>query len=532
MRTLLVHPGFPDPFIGICRVLDRGKTLSSHIPLGLVTIASMFPKEWPVRLRDLIFEDISDQDWAETDLVAVTGMCVQDKHIVKVIREAKKRGKTVLAGGSWVSHFPDHALHEGADLVVKGEAELIFDQVLERLRTKEFGSVISTEEKTDMKLVPLPRFDLLDMERYLCMSVQFSRGCPFRCEFCDVTNLMGRKVRSKTPDQVLTELDLLYNLGWRQRVIFSDDNFIGVPTRAKTLLKQMIPWMESKTRPFDFFAQVSANVASDDELLDLLFRADFWQVCVGIETTDPDVLKRAGKLQNIALDLDKVCEKITEAGLTMLASFMIGCDDEKPGVDRRVIDFATRNRIPEVFLFPLRATPGTDLWNRLEREGRLLPDSSVSIGHEPTLMNFVTKRPKPEIARETIYFYETAYDPIAFLERAVSLFDAMKPTNGAKSTRRIHRGAIQWVLISLYRQGAVYSSRWKFWKLFFKTLIRFPTRFRHFLFYSTMGVVSYEYFQNLISELHLEIQHMEGEGTSDAVERSYEYSERGLTAYK
>jgi len=513
MNVLLVHPGFPEPFIGSCRVFV-GRKVSSHIPLGLVTVASLFPSDWHLWLRDLVFEDISDQDWNEADLVGITGMCVQDRQIIEIIKEAKKRGKTVLAGGGWASHFPEDVLNLGADLVVEGEAEPIFDEVLERLRSREFGAVITPAEKTHMELAPPPRFDILNLKKYLSMSVQFSRGCPFKCEFCDVTNLMGRKVRTKSPGQVLNELQALYDLGWRNRVLFTDDNFIGIPPRAKTLLKSLIPWMDSRDRPFEFFTQLSANVSSDDELLDLLAGAGFWQVCVGIESTDPETLKRTGKLHNVSLDLDKVCRKIHEAGITMIATFMIGYDNEKPGVDQRVIDFVTRNHIPEVYLHPLRATPGTELWKRLEREGRLLPEANLSIAHTPALMNFVPTRPKAEIAREAVHVYDAMYEPIGFLKRALDLLSVMEPTNAPKSSTELPPGAVQWLMISLYRQGVVYPSRWKFWRLFFSTLVKFPGRFRLFLFYCTFGVIAFEFMRDVISAVNVEMERTEGESTS------------------
>jgi radical SAM superfamily enzyme YgiQ (UPF0313 family) len=437
-------------------------------------------------------------------------MCVQDRYIIEIIEEAKKRGKTVLVGGGWASHFPEDALCIGADLVVQGEAEPIFDEVVDRLKSGKLGTVIATDVRTDLESALPPRFDILKMKKYMSMSVQFSRGCPFRCEFCDVTNLMGRKMRTKRPEQILNELQILYDLGWRNRVLLTDDNFIGIPPRAKMLLRSIIPWMESRNRPFEFFTQLSANVASDDEMLNLLADAGFWQVCVGIESTDPDTLKDAGKLHNIPLNLDEVCQKIHQAGITMIATFMIGFDNEKPGVDERVIDFAIRNHIPEVYLHPLRATPGTQLWKRLEREGRLLPESNLSIGHTPALMNFISTRPKTEIAKEAIHVYDTMYEPIGFLNRALELLEVMRPAKGTKTSVELPPGAVQWLLISLYRQGVVYPSRWKFWKLFFSTMTRFPGRFRLFLFYCTFGVIAHEFMRDVISAVKAELQRTEG----------------------
>ncbi len=248
---------------------------------------------------------------------------------METIREAKRRGKKVVVGGSLVFHFPEQALNAGADIVVRGEAEVIMPQLLESLRGQESGIVISADGPADLETTPPARYDLLDLNAYVDMAIQFSRGCPFHCEFCDITLMFGRRVRTKTPRQILDELTILYNLGWRRLVFFVDDNFIGNVTMAKNLLQELIPWNESRGRPFDFNTQASVNLGADDELLEAISRAGFIRVFLGIETTDKESLKGAKKYQNASADLVTLCDKITHAGLQIIAGCIIGFRQRK-----------------------------------------------------------------------------------------------------------------------------------------------------------------------------------------------------------
>ena len=259
------------------------------------------------------------------------------------------------------------------------------------------------------------------------MAVQFSRGCPFQCEFCDITFMYGREVRTKSPDQILQELQILYDLGWRRVVFFVDDNFIGNPSRTKDLLRKLVPWMEERGHPFDFTTQASVNLAADQELLDLMVRAGFWKVFLGIETLDRESLKDAKKFQNAAVDLDQVCEKINRAGLQIIAGCILGFDNERPGADQRLIDFASRNHIPEMFVTLLQAGPGTDLWKRLEKEGRLMFGGfNDNLGSQTGLINFLPTRPRSEIAGEFIRLYDALYDPEFYLNRSFEYLSRME----------------------------------------------------------------------------------------------------------
>ena len=274
--------------------------------------------------------------------------------------------------------------------MVVGEAEVVIEQVLQHLNRQDFGVIIRAERMADLSHSPSPRYDLLKREKYLNASVQFSRGCPFNCEFCDVTVMLGHEVRTKTPKQIISELQMLYDLGARGYIFIVDDNFIGSVSKAKALLQALVSWQETHSRPFEFYTQCSVNLASDDELLDWMVKAGFYKVFLGIETLDIDSLKRANKHQNAGVNLTEACIKINNAGLGIIAGCIIGFDNERPGADERLIEFALNTEIPEMLISLLQAAQGSDLWNRLQREGRLIRVSTndVTLGNKTVRYEF------------------------------------------------------------------------------------------------------------------------------------------------
>jgi radical SAM superfamily enzyme YgiQ (UPF0313 family) len=449
-------------------------------PLGLLTLASLLPSDWESELVDMVFQEISESQWDRSELVMISGMAVQQKGIIAVIKEAKKRGKTVVVGGPWSFHVPERILQAGADIVVKGEAEVHIGKLLTSIRKKDFGRIIESEERADMTKSPPPRFDLLDIKSYVDMAIQFTRGCPFKCEFCDVTLMLGRKMRSKTPDQILRELEILYNLGWRRLVFFVDDNFIGSIHRTKELLRELIPWMETRRRPFNFSTQASVNMAADEKLMEDMFRASFIRVFIGVETLDEESLKDAGKLQNVNIDMDQVVQKISKAGFQVIAGTILGFDDEKSGAGQRLIDFAQRNHIPEVFTTLLQAGPGTDLCMRLQSENRLLSIDEENISNQTGLINFVPTRPLEQIANEFVSLYDTLYDPEAYLERAYYHYAAMDPPM-TMPFKIPYLWELRAVGLLIYINGIQYPTRFKFWKYLLKALWKYPTRLDRFL---------------------------------------------------
>ena len=481
MKVLLVNPNHPQTFWSFNRVLKMLGKKALMPPLGLLTVAAMLPPEWDLKFRDLTFQDISPEEWEECDLLFVSGMIVQHHGILQTIKEGKRRGKTVVVGGPWAFHFPEDALAAGADLAVKGEAELIMPRLLDSLERRESGQVITASGHADLENSPPPRFDLIDLNSYLDMALQFTRGCPFHCDFCDITLMLGRRVRTKTPRQIRQELQVLDDLGWRGNVFFVDDNFIGSPPKAKELLKELIPWMGSRGHPFDFFTQASVNLAADPELLDLMVKAGFTSVFLGIETTDVDSLIGAGKLQNATVDLDEACRRINRAGLQITAGCIMGFDQEKPGADQRLLDFAIRTRIPKLFVTLLQAGPGTGLWDRLAREGRLLPTSYENLTNQTGLLNFVPTRPQEEIAEEFIRLYDRLYDPGFYLQQTLGHFLDMDPLKVKKPFSLPRLFEVRALLIMFFRQGVQYPSRRQFWKTLLTAAWKIPERLPFFL---------------------------------------------------
>ncbi len=506
MKALLVHPSYPQTFWSFDKVLKMTGKKALVPPLGLITLAALLPSDWDITLVDMVFEEISEKVWDETEVVMISGMGIQHKNILATIKEAKKRGKFVVVGGASVFHYPEDALTNGADIVVVGEAEVTVEALVKAVRARQTGTIISSPEKASMTESPAPRFDLLKMDKYVDMAVQFSRGCPFQCEFCDVTLMLGRKVRTKSPAQIIAELNTLYELGWRRLVFFVDDNFIGNVAQTKKLLNELVPWMESRGTPFNFSTQASVNLAADKELLDKMYRAGFFRVFLGIETPDKESLKEAKKYQNTGVDLVSACRKISEAGFQIIAGTIIGFDNEKPGASGRIIEFANQTNIPEIFATLLQAGLGTDLWMRLDNQKRLLCSDFDTMSNQTALINFIPTRPLDEIVSEFVELYNNLYEPKNYLKRVFEHYSCMKPPKVKKSFKPPHLAELRAALITIYRNGFVYDSRLDFWGYMWKALWRFPDRIDRFVTALVVAEHYYDFRQALTSNLTLQME--------------------------
>ncbi len=522
MKVLLINPGFPQTYFSYNKVLQMLRKKAILPPLGLLTLAALLPREWDLKLIDQTFQKISPKDWEDCDLVLISGMAVQYQGILDTIREGRRRGKTVVAGGPWVFHFPQEALAAGADLVVKGEGEMTISLLLESLSRQESGRVISAPDFANLEESPPPRYDLIDLDDYVDMAIQFSRGCPFNCEFCEIKLMLGRRFRTKRPEQILTELQNLYDLGWRGSVFFVDDNFIGHPGKAKALLGELLPWLEARGRPFEFYTQASVNLAAEPKLLELMVQSDFTCVFLGIETPDTVSLQQTGKVQNVAVDLVQVCREINRAGLIIQAGCIIGFDQEKAGADQRLLNFARRTQVPELFVTLLQAGPGTIMWKRLEKEGRLLPISYENLSNQTGLVNFLTIRPLEQIVEEFIHLYETLYEPGNYLERVFLFLKGMNRPVLPKPFALPHLNELRAVLIVFFRQGWVYDSRRKFWRYFFEVLWKFPARLPNFLTLLIKGEHYFDFRRTIVRELSRQMARIENGSTQHPNERLHE----------
>jgi radical SAM superfamily enzyme YgiQ (UPF0313 family) len=430
MKLLLLNPVTPFSLLSIpiaCQMLGL-KAFSP--PLGLATVAALMPSTWEMRLVDLNCADVSDADWQWAETVLISGMFLQSNSLLQLVREAKKRGKFVVCGGPYVSSVPEPAMEAGSDVVVRGEAENVVNDIVTAITEARSGLVIEGSDKPDITNSPVPRFDLFDRSNYLAMAVQTSRGCPFECEFCDVINLYGRKMRYKSPEQVTAELEALRVLGWTGLVFLSDDNFIGSKKYARSILQGIVVWNKSHGEPFSFLTQASLNLAAHTDLIDLMTEANFGYVFIGIESPDESVLKLNRKTQNIENPIVESLRTFNARGLPVIASFVIGFDSEKKGVDERISALLEASGTGLAFIHMLQAMPNTKLWDRLEKEGRLLP--GVTSGDSLTSkINFTPSRPEEEIMREWAGTWNLLYEPSTFLDRILRGFLAMRPTRRA-----------------------------------------------------------------------------------------------------
>ncbi|MBD1912065.1 MULTISPECIES: B12-binding domain-containing radical SAM protein [unclassified Leptolyngbya] len=482
MRVLLLYPLFPKSFWSFDKTLELIGRKVSLPPLSLTTVAAILPQSWEFRLVDRNVKYETGADWSWADLVIISGMIVQKEDMVFLIELAKRKRKPVAVGGPYVTSVPEVAQEAGADFLVLDEGEITLPLFVEALERGETSGIFrSNGEKPDVTTTPIPRFDLLDLNAYSDMSVQFSRGCPYQCEFCDIIVLYGRKPRTKTPAQLLAELQALYDLGWRRSVFVVDDNFIGNKRNVKLLLQELIPWMEERDYPFTFVTEASVDLAQDQELLDLMVTANFNAVFLGIETPDTDSLSLTQKFQNTRNPLVEAVQTINQAGLRVMAGFIIGFDGEKSGAGDRIIDFVETTAIPQAFFSMLQALPNTALSERLQKEGRLLSDKEEANIHQTTLINFVPTRPVEEIAEEYARCFWELYDPHRYLARVYRHFINMKVESRKKKVPLPEFADLRAIALICWRQGLKRNTRWQFWQQLFSILRQNPSAFEYYL---------------------------------------------------
>jgi radical SAM superfamily enzyme YgiQ (UPF0313 family) len=488
VRALLIYPRFPKTFWSSEKAIELVGRKVLMPPLGLITVAALLPESWEVKLVDRHVRAVTDDEWQWADVVMLSAMIAQRGDFVEQIREARRRGKPVVVGGPYPTALPKEAEAAGADYLVLDEGELtvpLFVEAIEHAASaatpRHEGAVVfrSGDDKPDVTTSPVPRFDLLDLDVYDTMSVQFSRGCPFVCEFCDIITLYGRRPRTKRPSQVLAELDALYALGWRGNVFMVDDNFIGHKRDAKLLLEGLERWQIDHHCEFRFTTEASIDLANEPELLDLLARCRFDSVFVGIETPDVSSLALTKKFQNTRKPLSDSIERITRAGLRVMAGFIIGFDGEQAGAGQRIVQFVEENAISTAAVTLLQALPNTGLWKRLEVEGRLLEASGEIT--PSTLMNFVPTRPLEDIVSECVEAVWDLYDPAAYLDRTYRYFQVLGVPRRKPRFGSIGRRELRGLLILCWRQGVRRGTRWKFWHHLFRIVWRRPAHAPYYL---------------------------------------------------
>jgi len=512
MRVLLLYPQFPKTFWSFEKILELIDRKVLLPPLGLITVAAILPQQWEFKLVDHNVREVTEAEWQWADLVILSAMIVQKQDLLAQIQEAKRRGKRVAVGGPYPTSVPEESLNAGADYLILDEGEITLPLFVEAIERGETQGIFRADgEKPDVTETPVPRFDLLQLDAYDSMSVQFSRGCPFQCEFCDIIVLYGRKPRTKTPEQLLAELDRLYELGWRRAIFMVDDNFIGNKRNVKLLLKELKVWMAEHQYPFSFNTEASVDLAQDPELIELMLECNFNAVFLGIETPDADSLELTKKFQNTRSSLAESVQIINRQGLRIMAGFIIGFDGEKTGAGDRIIEFVEQTAIPTAVFGILQALPHTALWYRLEKEGRLVNTSMD--GNQMALMNFTPTRPVEEIAREYVHAFCTLYEPGRFLDRTYRHFLHMTPPRCKPPGQFPSLVELKALAIVVWRQGFKRNTRWKFWRNLFSMIKHNPGVWDHYLTVCAHAEHFIEYRQIVRDQIETQLAEFQAEET-------------------
>ncbi len=467
MNTLLIYPEFPDTFWSFKHALPFIGKRAALPPLGLATVAAMLPSEWSLRLVDTNVRELKETDLAWADCVFVSAMVVQRKSAHEIVARCKAADLRVVAGGPLFTS--EHEQFAEVDHFILNEAELTLPPFLEDLARGRPQRLYASAEYADLRQSPVPRWDLLELKRYASMSLQFSRGCPFDCDFCNVTALLGHQVRMKSAAQIIAELDSLYHLGWRENVFFVDDNFIGNKRFVKNeLLPALTEWRRGKAGNA-FLTEASITLADDPTLMDRMANAGFTKVFIGIENPDEDCLAECSKVQNKSRNLVEDVKRIQRAGLQVQGGFIVGFDHDSPSTFQRQIDFIQASGIVTAMVGILQAPVGTNLYARMKAQGRLCAE--VSGDNVDGTTNIV-----PAMSMETLKtgyrrILDQIYSPAPYYQRVRTFLQEYK---GPPARGKLQACHILALLRSVVRLGVIGRERAYYWKLIFWTQFRRP----------------------------------------------------------
>jgi radical SAM superfamily enzyme YgiQ (UPF0313 family) len=481
MKVLLINPSFPDTYWSFRHALPFEGKRCAFPPLGLLTVSAMLPPSWERRLVDLNVQSLktSDIDWA--DMVFATAMLVQKDSLKAVVKQCKTRGKRVAVGGPYVTttieDLPD------ADHVFLGEAETTLPEFVKDLANGTAKRQYKALERPPLSATPLAHFHLANLKRYSAMCVQYSRGCPFSCEFCDIIEIYGRVPRTKSNQQMLAEFQALLDLNWRGTVFIVDDNFIGNKKNVRQLLPAIAEWQKRNGYPFSLLTESSVNLADDEQLLEGMKEAGFRRVFLGIETPVKESLKEAQKSQNRGNLLESV-SKIQSYGMEVMAGFIVGFDNDPEDIFERQIDFIRNSAIPLAMVGLLNALPDTQLWKRLEREGRLLGEASGN--NTSCVLNFKTRMDPAVLIQGYQSIMRTIYSPREYYQRAL---ESMKRTAQVFVEPQHYNLASAAAALArvLLRLGVFDSERREFWRFFTQALIKDRAKIAESLRLAAMG---------------------------------------------
>ncbi len=482
MKVLFVYPVFPDTYWSFRHALKFENKKAAFPPLGLLTVSAMLPKKWERRLVDMNVERLTGKDVEWADIVFISAMIVQKESLEEVVALCKEKGKKVAVGGPYVStsaeKLPD------ADFIFVGEAETTLPEFVADLESGSTKHVYEADERPSLLETPVPEFGLIDLSRYSAMNLQYSRGCPFQCEFCDIIEIYGRVPRTKSNAQMLAELDALSDAGWRGLVFIVDDNFIGNKKNVRNFLPELVDWSARNEHPFSFITEASVNLAEDTALLEMMQAARFRRVFLGIETPVEESLKEAQKGQNTRRGLLESVKRIQSYGIEVMAGFIVGFDSDPEDIFERQIEFIRESGIPLAMVGLLTALPDTQLWRRLAKEGRLLEESSGN--NTDCSLNFVPKMDQTHLIEGYKAILRNIYSPREYYQRALDCLARFRQENLEPRKMDVREGlkSLTRIVLTL---GVRESARFQFWKYVFRLVTRYPRDFAHGMTLAAMG---------------------------------------------
>jgi radical SAM superfamily enzyme YgiQ (UPF0313 family) len=482
MKILLVYPMYPDTFWSFKHALKFVSKKASFPPLGLLTVAAMLPEDWDKKLIDMNADELKDEDILWADYVFLSAMSIQSESADEVIRRCKMLQTKIVAGGPLFTSSSEY--YKNIDHLVLNEAEITLPQFLKDLEKGTPEHKYTTETWSDITTTPLPLWNIVSMNNYTSMNLQYSRGCPYDCDFCDITVLYGRKPRTKTKEQVIAELDTLYFTGWRGPVFFVDDNFIGNKVKLKKeILPAIADWMENRKNPFYLNTEASINLADDEKLMQLMVKAGFEAVFIGIESPNEESLLECNKSQNRNRDLILSIKKIQKAGLEVQGGFIVGFDNDPPSIFEKLTGFIQESGIVTAMVGLLNAPKGTKLQKRLEDEGRMLKDFNGN--NTDFSINFIPKMDSKVLLDGYKKILNKIYSPKYYYERVMRFMKEFEPKK--KKVFHLNPNYILALFRSMFKLGLIGEERIYYWKLFFWSLFRKPQLFSLAILFTIYG---------------------------------------------